>query len=148
MVTYRDVPPTPLIEEVSKELKQNEKITPPVWTAFAKTGIHKERQPANPDWWFIRCAAILRTIAEIGPVGTNKLRIKYGGKQRRGYKKSRFQLGSGSVARKSLQQLEAAGLIKQSMIGNRKGRTITPQGQKLLDLSAGKVPKVQEDGNK
>ncbi|MFT4313030.1 MAG: 30S ribosomal protein S19e [Candidatus Woesearchaeota archaeon] len=148
MVTYKDVPPTAVIEAVSEELQKNESIKSPEWAAFVKTGVSRERQPINPHWWFVRCAAILRTVAEIGPIGTNKLRIKYGGKKRRGYKKSRFELGSGSVARKALQQLEAAGLIKQSMVGNRKGRTITPQGQKLLDVSAGKVAKVEKDGNK
>ncbi len=148
MVTYRDIQPTPLIEAVGEKLKEEGKIIPPVWTDFVKTGIHKENQPTNPNWWFVRCAAILRTIAEKGPIGTNKLRIKYGGKQRRGHKKARFQLGSGSVARKSLQQLEAAGYIKQSMIGNRKGRTITPLGQQLLDKTAGAVLEVQKNGNK
>ncbi|MFT7615280.1 MAG: small subunit ribosomal protein S19e [Candidatus Woesearchaeota archaeon] len=135
MVTFRDINPTQLISAAAGKLKENDQIKAPEWAPFAKTGVHKERQPEDPQWWFVRCAAILRTVAVLGPIGTNKLRVKYGGRQRRGHKKSRFMPGSGSVARKALQQLEAAGLVKQVIVDNRKGRVITGPGQKLLDTA-------------
>jgi small subunit ribosomal protein S19e len=147
MVTYKDVSPTPVIEKVAEELQKNDKVNSPEWAMFVKTGIHKVNQPVDENWWYVRCAAILRTVAELGPIGTNKLRIKYGGKQRRGHKKSRFQLGSGSIARKSLQQLQAAGLIKEGLVGTRKGRVITGEGQRILDKAAGAVV-GETNGNK
>jgi small subunit ribosomal protein S19e len=143
MVSFRDVESLALINKVASELKKNPKISAPVWTAFVKTGAHKERPPQNADWWHVRAASVLRTVALVGPVGTNKLVVKYGGKKRRGHQKPEFRKGSGSVARKSLQQLEAAGLIKHETVANRKGRVITPAGLKLLDACAKAAGKVE-----
>jgi small subunit ribosomal protein S19e len=61
-----------------------------------------------------------------------------------GYKPSRFVKGSGNIARKSLQQLEKAGLIKQVQRGVHKGRVVTPVGQKLLDSIATQISKVKQ----
>ena len=44
-----DVYPNDLIEKAAEELKKNEAVKPPVWTKMAKTGVHKERAPADPD---------------------------------------------------------------------------------------------------
>lgn len=144
-MSYLDVNPSDLIKEVAKKLKEQDAITPPQWAAFVKTGVHKERPPIQEDWWYLRSAAVLRTVANLGPIGTNKLRVKYGGKKRRGHKPSRFKLGSGNILRKVLQQLEAAKLIRQTQIQNRKGRIITAQGIQLLDKTA---HTVKENGNK
>lgn len=145
MVTYRDVPPQALITAVADKLKANEALTPPAWAPFVKTGVHKEQPPVDPEWWYTRLAAVLRTVAELGPIGTGKLKVKYGGKKRRGYKKAKFRTGSGSVARKALQQLESAQLIKHAQIKERKGRIITGEGQRLLDTTAGEV--LKNNGN-
>ena len=50
MTTAYDVPAESLITEVSKDLKENDKIIVPDWARFVKTGVHKERRPENPDW--------------------------------------------------------------------------------------------------
>ena len=139
MVTYRDVDPNALITALATELKNNPKIKSPAWTTFVKTSAHKELPPAENDWWYTRSAAVLRKVAVYGPLGTNTLKVMYGGRQRRGHKKPHFVTGSGSIARKSLQQLEAAGLIKHETIGTHKGRVITAAGHKLLDSIAKKV---------
>ena len=52
MTTAFDVPADSLISAVSKELKENDKINAPAWTLFVKTGVHKERRPEDPDWWY------------------------------------------------------------------------------------------------
>ncbi|HII79102.1 MAG TPA: 40S ribosomal protein S19, partial [Methanosarcina sp.] len=49
-----------------------------------KTGVHKELPPINDDWWYIRCAAVLRKIYTDGPIGTERLRSVYGGKKDNG----------------------------------------------------------------
>jgi small subunit ribosomal protein S19e len=56
-------------------------IKAPEWAIFVKTGVHKERPPIQEDWWQIRAADVLRTIERMGPIGTQKLRTKYGGKK-------------------------------------------------------------------
>jgi len=144
MVTYLEVEANALITAVASELKNNPKIKAPAWAPLVKTGAHRELPPVENDWWYTRAAAVLRKIAMYGPIGTNKLKVMYGGKQRRGHKKPIFVTGSGSIARKCLQQLESAGLIKHEMLGTHKGRVITPAGVKLLDsLSVKIAPKVK-----
>lgn len=125
--------PEALILATADKLKEFEHVQPPVWASFVKTGVHKERAPAQDDWWYIRCAAVLRKVAMQGPIGTSKLRVHFGGRKNRGHKPDAFRKGSGSVIRNALQQLEAAGLVKQVEVGVRKGRVVTPQGESLLD---------------
>ncbi len=131
-----DVPVNEFIIKLAAELKKVEQIRPPEWSLFCKTGMHKARPPVQADWWFIRAAAILRSVKVLGPVGTQKLRAKYGGKMRRGYRTEHFYKGSGSVIRKILQQLEKAGFIKQVKKDVHKGRVVTPAGDKFLNVVA------------
>lgn len=136
--------PKKVIDNLALELKKI--IKQPEWTPFVKTGNHKERPPADKDWFFTRAASILRTVALRGPVGTNKLRTKYGGKKNNGYKPSSFEKGSGSIIRKALQELDKAGLTKHEEKSGHKGRVLTPKGQSLL-AKAGfkKVEKVKSE---
>lgn len=130
MPTVYDIPANALIPRLAQELKTRNEIEAPEWAIFVKTGAHKERAPDDPDWWYIRCASILRKIYMNGPVGTERLRIVYGGRKRRGVKPNRFRRGSGAVARTALQQLERAGFIKKR--GN-KGREMTGIGTSYMD---------------
>ena len=129
------------IEQLAKELQGIKDVKPPAWAAFVKTGAHKERQPQRKDWWYVRTAAVLRTVARLGPVGTAKLRTKFGGKHSRGYKSERFARGSGSIIRKALQQLEKAGLIKQAVKGVHKGRIVTAKASSMMGAIALKAGK-------
>ena len=139
MTTMYDVDSQELILKAAKELKKIPEIKAPVWAAFVKTGMHKERPPVNSDWWFVRAASVLRTIYRLGPVGVEKLRTKYGGKKNRGTKKEHFFKGSGNILRKLLQQLEKAGLVKFADKGAHKGRIITPKGKAFLDKIATQI---------
>ncbi|MFP4401098.1 MAG: 30S ribosomal protein S19e [Candidatus Woesearchaeota archaeon] len=146
MVSIYDVDPNDLIEEVAKELKKLPGIQPPEWAQFVKTGIHKERPPVDPEWWFTRVAAILRTISLRAPVGVSKLRTKYGGKQNRGFAPEKFVKGSGNILRKAMQQLEIEGLVAKSVDPKKKGRIIAPKGQSLLEKCASRIrPKIASD---
>ena len=134
MTTVYDVPPSKLIEKVAKKLKEMN-IDKPEWTDFVKTGAHKERRPHSPDWWYIRCAAILRKIYIDGPVGVERLRTAYGGRKNRGHKPEKFVKGSGNIVRKALQALEKLDLVTRT----KEGRVVTPKGQSLLDNSAKEI---------
>ena len=133
---FLDVNVHDLIKGASSKLESNEKISAPDWALYVKTGSHKKRAPIQADWWTLRSAALLRTVALMGPIGTNKLRVKYGGRKDRGKKPSKFCVAGGSVIRNSLQQLEAAGLIEQREIGAHKGRVATTEGLRLLNAVA------------
>jgi len=137
MTTVYDVPADHIIRRVAEELKKKKEITPPVWAAFAKTGVHKEMPPENPDWWFIRVAAVLRRVYVDGPLGVERMRSFYGGNKNRGSKPNAFRKGSGSILRKSVQQLEAAGLI----VHDKTGRKVSPAGMAFLDALAREVKK-------
>lgn len=137
MTTLYDAPVDKLIQLLSNKLKENEHITPPEWAGWVKTGVHKEHPPQDKDWWYIRCASILRRIAIDGPVGTQRLRTFYGGKTDNRSVPERFVKGSGAIVRKALQQLEKAGYVKTTA----KGRAISPSGRSFLDNTAYEVVK-------
>ncbi len=133
MANIYDVDATELIEKVTEELKKNENIKAPEWAMYVKTGRHKERVPIKNDWWYTRTAAVLRTVYKYGPIGVSKLKVKYGGKKRRGHKPSRFYPGSGNIIRKVLQQLEKAGFLKTDLKSKYKGRILTSEEKSFLD---------------
>lgn len=133
MTTVYDVPAEALILQTATELKKDKAIVAPEWAPFAKTGRHREKTPDQEDWWHIRCAAILRKVYTKGPLGSERLAAEFGGARDRGVKPNRATAGSGSVARKGLQQLEAAGLLTNV---KGRGRTVSPKGQSLLDNAA------------
>ena len=128
-----------LIERTAEKLKAIDYIKPLEWARFVKTGQHKEQPPLRNDWWYVRAAAVLRSVAILGPVGVSKLRVKYGGRKNRGFKPERFRKCSGNIIRKILQQLEKAGLIKYAEKGVYKGRIITPNGLALLNEAANEI---------
>ena len=74
MTSVKDVMAHPLILEVAKDLKENKGVLMPEFAVFVKTGSHREKAPANPDWWFIRMASILRKVYISGNVTVSSLR--------------------------------------------------------------------------
>ena len=132
-----DVPADMLIKRVAKKLKDYEQVKPPTWAYFAKTGIHKERPPEDPNWWYIRAASILRKLYKSSePIGIETFRSIYGGRINRGSAPEHFVKASGGIIRKILQQLEASGLVRKI---SGKGRVLTPEGRSLLDKTAREI---------
>jgi small subunit ribosomal protein S19e len=138
MTTMYDVPHSSLIKSVSDKLKKTKKITPPEYIKYVKTGTSREHQPAQDDWWFVRCASILRKLYDKGPIGVNRLAKAYGGKKNRGFKPERRRRGSGSIVKDALSQLEAIELVKAT----KKGRELTPKGVSFLDKTANELKKT------
>ena len=142
MPTPHDVPASILIERLARYLKDNvTEVEPPPWAEFVKTGSHKERPPQNLDWWFTRCASLLRKIYLKGPIGVEHLRAEYGGRKDFGARPEHVRKGGGAIIRKALQQLEAAGLI-ETVKG--KGRIISREGRRLLDRLSTEIKKELE----
>jgi small subunit ribosomal protein S19e len=134
-----------LLARLTEYIKGNIKeVAPPDWAMYAKTGVHVERAPQNPDWWYVRCAALYRKIYVEEPVGVSRLRKMYGGRKRRGVKPAHFRRAGGSIIRHALQQLESEGLVSKKEKG---GRILTPRGRSLLDAIASQIKKDLEREN-
>jgi small subunit ribosomal protein S19e len=138
MVSHYDVPVDDLIEAVAEQLE--DRLEPPAWLQFAKTGESKELPPQDDDFWYVRGASLLRKVAISGPVGVERLSTEYGGRKKGS---TRYRVaaehrtdGSKNVIRTLLQQLEAADLVTTA---EGEGRRITPDGASLLDTTAGEV---------
>src|SRR2546426_257049 len=130
MTTAFDVPPDLLIERAAGVLKAGGKIAPPAWATYARTGVHTENAPRQPDWWFRRLAAVLRKAYDLGPIGTSRMASEFGGKRDDGSAPYHPRSGSRSIIRECLQQLETLGLVAKA---EAKGRRVTPAGRKMLD---------------
>ena len=145
MPTPYDVPSSILIERLTYYLKNNvDNIKPPQWAAYAKTGVHVKRAPDNPDWWYVRCASLLRKIYIKGPIGIERLRYEYGGRKSPGVRPEHTRIGGGAIIRNAIKQLQEAGLVENQ---KKKGRVVTPEGRKLLDLTSTKLRTELEKGN-
>jgi small subunit ribosomal protein S19e len=88
--------------------------------------------PEDPDWWYVRSAAVLRRVYVDGPLGVQRMRSFYGGKKNRGSKPNAFRKGSGAILRKALQQLEACKFI----LHDKTGRRLSPEGHSFMDAMA------------
>ncbi|MCW3977554.1 MAG: 30S ribosomal protein S19e [Candidatus Bathyarchaeota archaeon] len=142
MPTPYDVPANLLIQRLAQYLKDEvDQIRPPAWASVVKTSSHVQRTPQNADWWFTRCASVLRKIYLRGPLGIQRLRAEYGGRKDRGVRPEHTRKGSGAIIRKTLQQLEEAKLTRSS--GNQ-GRVVTKQGRSLLDHLSTEIKKELE----
>ncbi|GAB4308844.1 MAG: 30S ribosomal protein S19e [Promethearchaeota archaeon] len=134
MVNFFDVPPDLLIAELAEKLKKYPEIRPPENLMFWKTGCFKEFPPEDHEnFWYVRCASLLRKVGKFGPIGINKLRKKYGGRKRRGVKPAHSARASGAIIRRAIQQLERSDLVKQDERG---GRSLSKEGTSLVDRVA------------
>ena len=125
----KNVAPDELITEAAKRLEKVGELKPPEWAKFVKTGVCRERPPAQKNWWYIRSASILRKLSLGESVGVSRLRRVYGGRKRRGHKPEHKYPASGAIIRKILQQLERAGFVRTE---KGKGRMITAKGRSFL----------------
>ena len=135
MAKIFDVPADDLILKLSEQLKKDKKITPPEWSNYVKTGTHAEKIPQNKDWWYTRCASLIRKVYLHGPIGISELKSYYGGRKRIGYNLDHHKDSGGAIIRKALQQLESAGYVDRKS----KGRIISNEGMKRVDRLATEI---------
>ena len=124
--------PVKFIPVLAETLKGMEEFVVPEWASFVKSGSSRERPPVSDDFWYTRAASILRQLYIKGVVGVGKLRTRYGSRQDRGGKASKFKKGGGKIIRIILQQAEAAGLVEK-VLKLQHGRRLTAKGRELLD---------------
>ncbi|CAO1633041.1 unnamed protein product [Sympodiomycopsis kandeliae] len=133
MPNVRDVEADAFIKAYSQHLKRSGKIEVPTWVDIVKTGAYKEQAPYDPDWFYVRAAALARHIYLRKSVGVGALKKLHGGPKNRGYMPSKHSPASGSVQRKVLQGLEGIGVLEKDPKG---GRKISQDGMRDLDRIA------------
>jgi len=137
MAKVHDVPADILISRLTDILKK-EDIPAPSWTPFVKTGAHADRPPNNSDWWYTRCASLLRKIYVNGPIGVQELCKVYGGGKPVGYGAAHHKSAGGSIIRNAIHGLEKLGYVEKI---EKKGRIVSKQGMQKLDRLATEILK-------
>ncbi len=129
------VEPETLIQKVALKLKEDyPEVLPPPNSKFWKTAFFKELAPVDSEnFWYIRCASLMRKVKKLGPIGINRLRKLYGGRNRRGPGLTHSARGAGKIIRVALQQLENSNLVLKT---EKNGRIISPEGTSLLERTA------------
>jgi len=131
MKTVYDVQPNVLIASAAQKLKEMG-LAKPSYVDYVKSGADKMRTPQSPDFFYVRCASLLRQAYVNETVGVNSLKTHYGGRKNRGVKPEKHKDASGSIIRRGFMALEKLGLVEKKKVG----RAITGKGKKLLDSVA------------
>ncbi|CAL8467951.1 g7489 [Coccomyxa elongata] len=140
----RDVPAEEFIKAYADHLKTNDKIQLPAWVDIVKTGAFKELAPYDPDWYYVRAASLARKVYMKQNIGVGAFSRQYGGRnKRKGTVPEHFARASRGLIRHILKQLEDIDVVTTSPAS--KGRTITPNGQRDLDLIAGRIQATVEE---
>ena len=129
MAKVYDIPADMFIKKLTEILK-SEDLNPPTWISFVKTGVHADKPPQKVDWWYTRCASILRKIYLNGPISIADMRSIYGGGKARGYGIASHRYAGGAIIRNAVHGLEKLGYVEKV---EKKGRIVTKQGMKKLD---------------
>lgn len=117
-----------LVDRAALKLKESG-IPRPGYVIYTKTGPGKERVPQSEDFWYFRCASVLRQVYLNGPIGISRLRTKYGAKRGHWVRRHHHYRAGGSVIKDAFDALEKKGYIKST----KQGRVITPSGKSFLD---------------
>ncbi|MEM0143257.1 MAG: 40S ribosomal protein S19 [Candidatus Micrarchaeaceae archaeon] len=128
MANIREVEASAFISKVAEKLKGIIK-EPPEYIHYVKSGANKERVPADPDFWYIRSASLLRQVYLNGPIGIARLRVRYGSRKEHVIHRKHHVNAGGSIIQDSLKALEKADFIKVT----KAGRQITQKGQSFVD---------------
>jgi len=137
----KDVPCEAFIQSFAQHLKRQGKLEMPAWVDYVKTGKAKELAPYDPDWLYVRAASLARKVYIRKGTGVGAFSKVYGRKNRNGVMKNKCSTSSKKVIRYLLQQLGDMGLVEVDQNG---GRALTPEGNRELDLVAGRVATEME----
>ena len=111
-VTVRDVGAAAFIKAYANTLRLSDKMVLPDWVALVKTANFKELAPYDPDWYYVRAAAIARRVYLRKGVGIGALCKSFGGQNRRGTLRNKKAKGTEGIIRHILQQLANMGIVQ------------------------------------
>ena len=124
-ITVKDVSSEEFIKAFATYLKKSGKFEIPEWTQYVKTGCFKELSPYDPDWLYVRGAAIARQVYMRRHVGITSLSDKFGGSQRRGVAPNIHRRGARKIIRHCLQQLTKMDIIGLVKIDHEDGGSVS-----------------------
>ncbi len=90
---------------------------------------YRELAPYNPDWYYVRAAAVARKVYLRPGRGVGGLRKAFGSVERRGVLTNHHKKAAGGVIRHILKQLEKLDVVQMSSNG---GRKMTSNGQQVI----------------
>eukprot|EP00467_Chlorarachnion_reptans_P020664 CAMPEP_0114512608 /NCGR_PEP_ID=MMETSP0109-20121206/15074_1 /TAXON_ID=29199 /ORGANISM="Chlorarachnion reptans, Strain CCCM449" /LENGTH=176 /DNA_ID=CAMNT_0001692319 /DNA_START=35 /DNA_END=565 /DNA_ORIENTATION=- len=134
MATVKDVPAQPFIKALAAHFKEGGQMEIPDYAEYIKTAPFKELSPYDPDWYYVRAASIARKVYLFGGMGVGGLAKVYGGRSQKGTRRGHFKRASRGVLRHILRQLSEMKIVCKKV--DTKGRFITSEGQKTLDVIA------------
>ena len=135
--TVKDVPAQQFVSELAAHFKKSQKLELPDWHDLIKTGTYKQLCPQDPDWYYIRAAAVVRKIYLRGGIGVGAFSKLYGGSVNNGAAPSHHGVAARGLHRHILQQLQNISLVNKKK--DKKGRYITKEGQRELDTIAAQI---------
>ncbi len=117
-----------------------------------KTAVQKELAPYDPNWLFIRAAAIARKIYIRGSLGVGALRSIFGSNKRNGTVSSHHHESDGKIIRYCMKQLGKMGLLDLVIVQaedetgkmvqiSTKGKRLTKKGRAEMDKIATQIYK-------
>ena len=136
MSNIKEVDGARLIGSAARKLKELG-IQKPMYIEYVKSGAGKERIPSDPDYWYTRCASVLRQVYLNGPIGISRLRTRYGTRKRHVVHKHHAHRAGGSTIKDAFDVLEKLEYVKKA----KSGRIITAKGRSFLDKTAGELLK-------
>ncbi len=136
MTSIMEVDASRFIGSAAAKLKAGE-LKKPAYVELVKSGAGRERAPADRDFWYIRCASILRQVYLNGPLGVSALRTRYGNRKRHLVHKHHHLRAGGSVIKDAFDALERLGYVKKT----EKGREITQKGRSFVDKVSAELAK-------
>ena len=116
-----------------------------------KTAVHKELAPYDPNWLFVRAAAVARKIyIRSSGLGVKALRSMFGSNGRNGTISSHRRISDGKIIRYSIKQLGKMGFVDLVVVqaeddsGKRvqvatKGKQLTKKGRSEMDKIATQI---------
>eukprot|EP00657_Telonema_sp_P-1_P003578 TRINITY_DN1849_c0_g1_i2.p2 TRINITY_DN1849_c0_g1~~TRINITY_DN1849_c0_g1_i2.p2 ORF type:complete len:173 (+),score=86.80 TRINITY_DN1849_c0_g1_i2:169-687(+) len=131
--TVRDVDTWRWVKTMAKHFKDEGKLFVPSCTEIVKTSHGRERAPQNNDWYYIRCAAVLRAIYLRPGTGYGGLAKRFSNKKNRGSRPEIYCKAATGLLHWCCRSLEGLKLLAK---GKEQGRVITKAGRKRADTIA------------
>lgn len=128
--TLRDVNAWRWIKSAARHFKQEGKLFVPNCTELVKSSHGRERAPQNQDWYYIRCAAILRALYLRPGEGYGGLSKRFASKKNNGSRPEHGVRACKGLLHWGCKSLTQLGLVEP---GAESGQRLTKKGKKFVD---------------
>ena len=131
--TVHDVPANKWVKAMAQQFKREGKLMVPTCTEHLKTSHGRERAPQNNDWYYVRCAAVLRHVYLRPGNGYGGLAKAFANKKNKGTLPEATVKAATGPLHWACKSLEGLKLIAK---GKAHGRVLTREGRKRADTVA------------